>query len=93
MTILDSNSVNPPVTLPKTRPVNLGVTRPRGLIGPQPCVLEQAIETLQQLDAVRRRIKKLEKHLQIAQLHVRMIQSELGFEEKRRRTARPQPDT
>jgi len=37
MTILDSNSVNPPVTLPKTRPVNLGVTRPRDLIGPQPC--------------------------------------------------------
>lgn len=48
---------------------------------------EQAIETLQQLDAVRHRIKKLEKYLQIAQLHVRMIQSELGFKEKRRRTA------
>jgi hypothetical protein len=87
MAILDSNSVNPPVTLPKTRPVNQGVTRPRDLIGPQPCVWEQAIETLQQLDAVRHRIKKLEKHLQIAQLRVRMIQSELGFKEKRRRTA------
>jgi hypothetical protein len=45
-------------------------------------VWEQAIETLQQLDAVRHRIKKLEKHLQIAQLHVRMIQSELGFKEE-----------
>jgi hypothetical protein len=47
--------------------------------------LEQAIETLQRLELVRRRIKKLEKHLQIAQLHARMIESELGFHEKRRR--------
>ena len=53
----------------------------------QKAALKQAIETLQKLDLVRRRIKKLEKHLQIAQLHVRMIESELRFEEKRRRTA------
>jgi exonuclease VII small subunit len=49
--------------------------------------LEEAIETLQRLELVRRRIRKLEKHLQIAQLHVRMIETELGFEQKRRRTA------
>jgi hypothetical protein len=31
--------------------------------------------------------QKLEKHMQIAQPHVRMIESELGFDEKRRRAA------
>ena len=47
--------------------------------------LRQAIETLQQLELVRRRIEKLEKHLMLGLVHVRMIQRELGFEQKARR--------
>jgi hypothetical protein len=46
--------------------------------------LRQAIETLQQLELVRRRIEKLEKHLMLGLVHVRMIQRELGFEQKAR---------
>ena len=43
--------------------------------------LQQAIETLEGLDQVRRRVKKLEKHLQISLLHVKMIERELGLDE------------
>jgi len=42
--------------------------------------LREAIETLEQLELVRRRVKKLQKHLTLAQLHVRMIEKELGFD-------------
>jgi hypothetical protein len=42
--------------------------------------LQQAIETLEGLDQVRQRVKKLEKHLQISLLHIREIERELGFE-------------
>jgi len=47
--------------------------------------LQQAIETLEGLDQVRRRVKKLEKHLQISLLHVRMIERELGYEPSKKR--------
>jgi len=49
--------------------------------------LQQAIETLESLDQVRRRVKKLEKHLQISLLHVRAIEKELGFEAASKRRA------
>jgi len=42
--------------------------------------LQQAIETLEGLDQVRRRVKKVEKHLQLSLLHIKMIERELGFE-------------
>jgi len=49
--------------------------------------LQQAIETLEGLDQVRRRLKKLEKHLQISLLHVSTIERELGFETASKRRA------
>ena len=42
--------------------------------------LRQAIGTLEGLDQVRRRVKKLEKHLQLSLLHVKMIERELGLD-------------
>ena len=47
--------------------------------------LQQAIETLKGLDQVRRRVKKLEKHLQLSLLHVKMIERELGLETPKKR--------
>jgi hypothetical protein len=42
--------------------------------------LQQAIETLEGLEQVRRRVKKLKKHLQVSLLHIKMIERELGLE-------------
>ncbi len=47
--------------------------------------LQRAIETLEALDQVRRRVKKLEKHLQISLLHIKMIERELGLESPKKR--------
>jgi hypothetical protein len=49
--------------------------------------LQQAIETLEGLEQVRQRVKKLEKHLQISLLHIRAIQKDLGFETASKRRA------
>ena len=49
--------------------------------------MQQAIETLEGLDQVQRRVKKVEKHLQLSLLHIKAIEKELGFEPpKKQRT-------
>lgn len=47
--------------------------------------MKQAIETLEGLERVRRRVKKLEKHLQISLFYIKMIERELGFEPPKKR--------
>jgi hypothetical protein len=47
--------------------------------------LQQVTETFEDLDQVRRRVKKLERQLQIFLLRARVLETELGLEAPKKR--------